>query len=488
MSLSPWWAGFLEHSHHGSLLLFTQGSFVVLFALFFNLYLFLRGRPFARTLYVTAFSLFFYYYNSGDFVALLLFTAVWDHGLGLAIHRTKSKPLRRAWLTLSVASNIGLLSYFKYSGLFLRTWAGWHGQDPSAADLLVPVGLSFFTFQSLSYTIDIYRRKLAPAPSVLDFLFFVSFFPHLIAGPIVRAADFLPQVRKKVRLSLAEMDEAFLLIASGLLKKVIIADTLALRLVDPVFSDPARHTGPECLLGLLGYSAQIYGDFSGYTDLALGLALLMGFRLCVNFDQPYRASSLTEFWQRWHISLSKWLRDYLYIPLGGNRHGKLRTYLNLMISMLLGGLWHGASWRYMAWGGLHGVGLGLERALGVDPARARPSWRKALGVIVTFTAVTIGWSLFRSDSVAHAALILRLSLSKSPWSLWADVLQAQALSVGLIVAGLSMHFLPLSGLAALQDNLGRWPWPFKAVALAAVFLLVWQFQGAGAQPFIYFQF
>ncbi len=168
-----------------------------------------------------------------------------------------------------------------------------HGQDPSAADLLVPVGLSFFTFQSLSYTIDIYRRKLAPAPSVLDFLFFVSFFPHLVAGPIVRAADFLPQVRKKVRLSLAEMDEAFLLIASGLLKKVIIADTLALRLVDPVFSDPARHTGPECLLGLLGYSAQIYGDFSGYTDLALGLALLLGFRLCVNFDQPYRAASLT---------------------------------------------------------------------------------------------------------------------------------------------------------------------------------------------------
>jgi alginate O-acetyltransferase complex protein AlgI len=488
MSFGALWAGFLARADGGQPLLFTEGRFAVVFTLFFSLYLLLRSRPLARTFYVTAFSLLFYYYNSGTFVALLLFTAVWDHGLGLAIHRSRRAAWRKAWLALSVASNIGLLSYFKYSGLLLRTVQAWHGLDPTAGDLLVPVGLSFFTFQSLSYTIDIYRRRLTPAPSVLDFLFFVSFFPHLVAGPIVRAADFLPQVRKKVRLSLAEMDEAFLLLASGLLKKVIIADTLALRLVDPVFSDPARHSGPECLLGLLGYSAQIYGDFSGYTDLALGLALLMGFRLCVNFNQPYRASSLTEFWQRWHISLSKWLRDYLYIPLGGNRLGRLRTLVNLMVTMLLGGLWHGPSWRFMAWGGLHGVGLVLERAAGVDPAKPGGPWRRALGVLLTFSVVTVAWSLFRADSVGQAWQVLALASRGAPASLWGEVLGAQAVSVGLIVLGTAMHFLPLEGLQGLQRALGTWPWPLKASALALGFLVVWQVQGAGALPFIYFQF
>ena len=465
----------------------------------------------ARTLYVTAFSLFFYYRNSGAFVSLLFFTAFWDHGLGLAIHATEDPRARKLWISLSVASNLGLLGYFKYSGLLARTVQALAGHDVSAVDLVVPVGLSFFTFQSLSYTIDIYRRKLAPAPSVLDFLFFVSFFPHLVAGPIVRAADFLPQVRQAASLTLAEMDEAFLLIGAGLLKKVILADSIGLRLVDPIFDNPARHTGPECVLAILGYSVQIYGDFSGYTDLALGIALLMGFRLCENFNQPYRAASLTEFWRRWHMSLSRWLRDYLYVPLGGSRKGTFRTYLNLMLTMLLGGLWHGASWRFMVWGGVHGVGLAIERALGVDPEKALKGWRYVWRTALTFLIVSLAWILFRVESLNGALSLLQGAAQATDLGLWQAVLKAHAWTLVLILVGLLMHWMPLSaegwrrffgrnwlgmlvnavmdsGKGIAQNLSGFAGYFLRALVLALFFLIVWQFQCQGAQPFIYFQF
>ena len=472
----------------GRALMFTQGAFAVLFLGFWALYLPLRRQVLARTLYVTAFSLFFYYKNSGAFVGLLLFTALWDHGLGLLIDASPSARARRLWVSFSVLSNLGLLSYFKYSGLLLRTAQALRGQDATAADLLVPVGLSFFTFQSLSYTIDIYRRKLKPADSILDFLFFVSFFPHLVAGPIVRAADFLPQVRKAARLSAAEMNEAFLLLASGLLKKVIVADTLARGLVDPVFDNPLRHSGPECALAILGYSFQIYGDFSGYTDLALGLALLMGFRLCENFNQPYRSASLTEFWGRWHMSLSKWLRDYLYIPLGGNRKGRWRTYLNLMLTMLLGGLWHGASWRFMGWGGLHGLGLALERALGLDGEGPRAAWKRALRIAATFAVVTLAWVLFRSESLATAGALLGQAAQARDAHLWWQVLAAKRWLLALMLLGAAQQALPIAALGRAQAYFGELPLALQGGALALFFLIVWQFQGAGAQPFIYFQF
>jgi D-alanyl-lipoteichoic acid acyltransferase DltB (MBOAT superfamily) len=472
----------------GQPLLFTQGAFAVLFLLFWALYLPLRRQVLLRTLYVTAFSLFFYYKNSGLFVGLLLFTALWDHGLGLLIHASHDERKRKLWVSFSVLTNLGLLGYFKYSGLLLRTAQALSGHDVSAADLLVPVGLSFFTFQSLSYTIDIYRRKLAPVDNVLDFLFFVSFFPHLVAGPIVRAADFLPQVRKNARLTADEMNEAFLLLASGLFKKVIVADTLARSLVDPVFDNPLRHSAPECALAILGYSFQIYGDFSGYTDLALGLALLMGFRLCENFDQPYRALSLTEFWRRWHMSLSKWLRDYLYIPLGGNRGGVWRTYLNLMLTMLLGGLWHGASWRFMGWGGLHGAGLALERAMGLDAEVGVKGWKRALRVGVTFSFVTLAWVLFRAESLGVAGQLLRQARHATDWQLWQDVLVADRWLMVLMAFGVAQQALPLGYLVQARAAFGRLALPLRSLALALFFLIVWQFQGAGAQPFIYFQF
>lgn len=345
-------------------MIFSSGLFLFLFIGFFIIYKALRKHTLARIIYVTLFSLYFYYKSSGGgYFVLLLVTASSDFLIGQFIDTSNSRLQKKCWVTLSLLVNLGMLGYFKYTNLILSllSQSGRHlgvffgierlQEIPfERVDIFLPVGISFFTFQSLSYIIDIYRGRITPLHRWVDYVFYVSFFPQLVAGPIVRARDFIPQMYKEPTLSRSHFGEGLFLIVCGLFKKAVISDYIGVNFVDRIFDAPLLYSGVENLMGIYGYALQIYCDFSGYSDMAIGLALWLGFRFNINFDSPYQSATITEFWRRWHISLSSWLKDYLYISLGGNRKGKVRTYVNLFITMLLGGLWHGAFIRFIIWG------------------------------------------------------------------------------------------------------------------------------------------
>ena len=350
--------------HRGQPMLFNSVLFLVLFTLFYGIYILLSGEGKSKLIFVILFSLFFYYKSSGLYFLLLVGSICVDFVLAQAIGKAKLRWQRVSLLVVSLLANLGLLGYFKYGNLIHEFFSWSVGIPFEPLDIFLPVGISFFTFQSLSYTIDVYRGTLKPLTHFLDYAFFVSFFPQLVAGPIVRAADFLPQIHRPLFVSKEMFGRAVFLIASGLFKKAVISDYISLNFVDRIFDNPTLYSGLENLMGVYGYALQIYCDFSGYSDMAIGIALLLGFHFKENFNAPYQSTNITEFWRRWHISLSTWLRDYLYISLGGNRKGKTRTYVNLLLTMLLGGLWHGASLRFMLWGGLHGVALAFHKVIG----------------------------------------------------------------------------------------------------------------------------
>jgi len=333
----------------------------------------LRGLTRWNLFTLTA-SYVFYGNYDWHFVALLAGSTVVNQVLANAIHRRDAEASRRLWLIVAVVANLGVLAWFKYKGFFAESASsilGPLGIDiaPPGQALVPPVGISFFTFQALSYVIDTYRRKVEPVP-LLEFAVYLSFFPHLVAGPIVRASEFLPQLRVPRDVRRVDSGLALWLIAAGLFKKVVVSSYLADAIVDPVFRIPQNHQAVDTLLGIYGYAIQIYCDFSGYTDMAIGLALLLGFRFPQNFDAPYTAASLQDFWRRWHMTLSRWLRDYLYIPLGGSQRGPNRALLNLFLTMVIGGLWHGAAWTFIVWGALHGGWLAGERWLGARAPRS----------------------------------------------------------------------------------------------------------------------
>lgn len=329
-------------------LLFNNGFFVYFFALFITIYYAFRNNNLARSYVVSFFSLYFFYKASGWFVLLVVVAAVVNFILSNYIYRTTDKRKKKLLLLTGVLANLGVLFYFKYTNFFLAFSNQFLDTHINPLNIMLPVGISFYTFENLSYTIDVYRGEFEPEKKFINYLLFLSFFPKLVMGPIVRAKDFIPQLHKPYELTEADFAKGFYLIVSGLFKKLIISDYLTLNLVNYVFDDPARHTGLECLIAALAYAIVIYCDFSGYSDVAIGIARWMGIKIPANFLSPYQSKSITEFWRRWHISLSSWLRDYLYIfSLGGNRNGKLLTYVNLIITMLLGGLWHGASWTFV---------------------------------------------------------------------------------------------------------------------------------------------
>ncbi len=392
-------------------LLFNSADFFLLFTLFFAIYLVLINRANLRIVFTLGFSLYFYYLSSGFFFFLLVFSTIVDFILGHFIYHASTKTKSRFFLALSIAINLGLLGYFKYTNFFIGLANDFTGLDLSFKKIFLPVGISFYTFQTMSYSIDVFRRKLVPLTEYItdirsffhrlnDFAFFVTFFPQLVAGPIVRAADFIPQIRKKPVLNKAQLGQAVLLISGGLFKKAVISDYISVNFVDRVFEAPALYSGVENLMAVYGYAIQIYCDFSGYSDMAIGLGLLLGFQLPENFRKPYQAHSIRNFWQRWHISLSTWLRDYLYIPLGGNKKGKGRSYVNLMITMLLGGLWHGAGLVFIIWGGLHGFALAADRFM--DNAKKyfnNPALRSLLILSTVHLAgqVVLLWRFFPQD-------------------------------------------------------------------------------------------
>lgn len=488
-------------------MLFSSGLFFFLFIGFLLLYIPLRRHTFARILYVTLFSLYFYYKSSGLWFGLLVFTATSDFLIAKAMRRKGSFLSPLFLVTLSLCINLGMLAYFKYFN-FLRdlgaaflqsvgTWMdipAWKGLAVERLDIFLPVGISFFTFQSLSYVIDVYRGRIEPLRRWIDYVFYVSFFPQLVAGPIVRARDFIPQIYKTPAVSRDEFGEGLFLILCGLFKKCVISDYISLNFVDRVFDAPLLYTGVENLLGVYGYTLQIYCDFSGYSDMAIGIALLLGYRFNINFDSPYQSATITEFWRRWHISLSSWLKDYLYISLGGNRRGKIRTYINLMLTMLLGGLWHGASMSFILWGGLHGVSLAIHKmVMSAFPGFKKTGgemkpWRRALGILFTFHLVAFGWIMFRAKDMQTVGEILSQIATNFHPEIFLQFVDGYRMVFVLMVVGYVFHFVPHRAERALQRFVTDSPLVVQALLLALAVFIIVQFKSAGVQPFIYFQF
>ncbi len=477
-------------------LIFSSGLFLFLFAGFLFFYGMLRRATTARIVYVILFSLYFYYKSSGIYFLLLLFAATSDYGIARALHRTQRPAMRRLWVALSVAVNLGMLGYFKYTNFLIDIANQFFGEGfLQFRNIFLPVGISFFVFQSMSYTIDIYRRELKPLDNWCDYLFYLSFFPQLVAGPIVRARDFIPQIRRNPVVITREMfGTGVFLILTGLFKKAVISDYISLNFVDRIFDEPLLYSGFECLAGIYGYALQIYCDFSGYSDMAIGIALLLGFRFPKNFDAPYKSATITEFWRRWHISLSSWLRDYLYISLGGNRKGRIRTYVNLLLTMLLGGLWHGAAVRFILWGALHGTALALHKVwLALIPG-AKPSgaqmhwWSRAAGMALTFNLVCFGWLMFRAESMQTVGLMLHQIFYNFNPAIVPQVLAGYTGAFLLIALGYGLHLLPASVDAAARQAVVRSPLLLQVTMAAAMIWLVMQVKSSDIQPFIYFQF
>ena len=437
-------------------------------------------RPF-----ILAVSYFFYGWVDPRWVLLLVGSSIVNTFAAQVIARTPSDTVRKRALVAAIVFDVGLLATFKYLGFFVDSANDALndvelGTPLPLMQVVLPIGISFFTFQAISYVVDVYRRD-TPAASLGDVAILQAFFPHLVAGPIVRANELLPQLRTPRDPRVVLAGPALLLIAGGFVKKTLVADELARRVVDPVFNDPLGHSGPEALLAIYGFAGQIYCDFSGYTDMAIGLALLLGFKLPQNFDRPYTATSLRQFWRRWHMTLSRWLRDYFYIPLGGNRHGPRRTYRNLMATMLIGGLWHGAAWTFVIWGGIHGVALSGERAL-----RARIGDRQIpplVGWFVTFNVVCLAWVFFRAPDLATAFDVLGRVGAGGPSPL------VTLPVVALAVAAVAVQTVPPGWWHSAEAWLVARPAIAQGLALGLLIVAADAAVGEqGVAPFIYYRF
>jgi D-alanyl-lipoteichoic acid acyltransferase DltB (MBOAT superfamily) len=472
-------------------MLFNTADFAWFFA---AVLLSLRALPHrAQNRFLLLASYVFYGAWDWRFTGLLALSTLVDFAIARALYREDAPRRRRALVVVSLVVNLGILGYFKYAGFFadsLRDLLSAFGVEvpPFALQVILPVGISFYTFQTLSYTIDVYRRQLEPVRNLLDFALYVAFFPQLVAGPIERGARLLPQVLAPRRFGLEALGSGGWLILWGLFKKVVIADNLG-RLVDAVFAPGAAPSGGELLLAIHAFSIQIYCDFSGYTDIARGSARILGFDLMLNFRLPYFATSPADFWHRWHVSLSTWLRDYLYIPLGGNRSGRTRTYRNLLITMVLGGLWHGAAWPFVLWGAFHGLLLCLHRALRPWLERLAPASRAGAAlwwgvrVAVTYHLVAFGFFLFRSTSLAQIERLLAALCDGLAPGLAGEWLLPFAVLCAPLLA-----FQVVQAASGELEPLGRWPLPARVLVCAAVLAGLLLFGEDGGNAFIYFQF
>jgi alginate O-acetyltransferase complex protein AlgI len=439
-------------------------------------------------------SYFFYMSWNVACGGLILFTSSVDYFVGGRL-ATMKHPTHRKWLlAASLTTNLGVLAFFKYANFILvntHSLLNWLGIEISlgALNIILPVGISFFTFQSMSYTIDVYRGHLPPCRRLPDFLLFVSFFPQLVAGPIVRAADLLPQFNERKRATAEDIETGIAHFLLGAVKKTVISDQIAGH-VDLIFSNPASYDAPTLLLGVLGYAVQIYCDFSGYSDMAIGTARILGYRFGANFQMPYSAASITEFWRRWHISLSTWLRDYLYISLGGNRQGRWRTYRNLMITMLLGGLWHGASWNFILWGALHGGALAVHRVwqesranVWMDQQVIRRWLGRIIGHGLTLGVVLIGWILFRAQTFDGAWEYLNRIFT---WSSDGARLGSPFI-LPMVFAVAIVHLITPKDYDWAEQTPRR-SVPTRIAAYTMLLLLIICLGATDAAPFIYFQF
>lgn len=467
-------------------MLFHTFHFLIFFSIVFTVYWVLSGNR-LRKLWLLVASCYFYVSWNPWLISLILLSASVDYVVALRLERVASPAMRRALLILSISFNLGLLLYFKYTNFFLDTVAPainllGIGFRPPLVHLILPLGISFYTFETISYIVDVYQGRQPPVRNILDYALYIMFFPHLVAGPIVRPHDFLPQLTTVKCWSWFRLRLGLQLFLLGLFKKAVIADSLA-PLVDMVFLSPNTFDTAAIWVAVLCYAVQIYCDFSGYSDMAIGLAHTLGYHLPANFRLPYLAADISEFWRRWHITLSTWLRDYLYIPLGGSRHGTTLTHRNLLLTMLLGGLWHGANWTFAIWGIYHGVLLILHR---VCP---RPAWinspaLRPLFVLVTFLSVCVGWVFFRAQEIGEATAILkRLVVPTSGNSLTAV---AALVGGSLLILVFGSHLLV--GCTDFVRRLRRLPPPVMGAVLGVTVLLIQLLIPEASQAFIYFQF
>ncbi len=486
-------------------LLFTRPAFWIYFMLVFAVFSLIYKNTFWRNTWLFVVSMFFYYKSSGLFFSLIIASVIINFLIGNRIFKSQKPWQKKSWVAVSVVYNLGWLVYFKYTYFFsglMNQWLGTHfevhdwllsginsmwGSHFDAAMIILPVGISFYTFQIISYIIDLYRREVEPIKNILDFGFYITFFPQLVAGPIVRASSFVPQMYQAFRLHKDEAAQGLFLILNGLVKKIVIADYISINFVDRVFDNPMSYSGFENLMAVYGYSIQIYCDFSGYTDIAIGLALWMGFRLHINFNSPYIATNITEFWHRWHISLSTWLKDYLYIPLGGNRKGKIRTYINLFLTMLIGGLWHGANLRFIIWGGLHGLYLAAHK-LWLTFIPEQNSKLRVLRIFITFNLVTITWMAFRARSMESVRQMFSQIFYNFKGAFAWEIVTAYRLVFILILTAFLIHWLPVKWKDWYRGKFVLMPLYLKIVLTLITVFVVTQFTTAGLQPFIYFQF
>jgi len=531
--------------------LYFWGFFLIVLVFYSLLY---KKKP-TRNVYLWLVSLFFYYKTGGLFLFILVFSTIVDFFIGQAIYNARSQTGKKTWLALSLTITLFVLAFFKYDIFFTETvnallgtrfdvinhGAAWSnmflGTHFDIGKLLPPVGISFFTFQTISYSIDVYRGLIKPVTRLSDYGFFVSFFPQLVAGPIVRAWQFIPQISKDYTVSREEFGIAVFMILKGLTKKLFIGDFIALNLIDRVFANPVSYSGFENLMGLYGYSLQVYCDFSGYTDIAIGLALLMGFRLPKNFNSPYKAKNVGEFWKRWHMSLSSWLKDYLYIPMGGNRgaspftyisltlllafvvllSGKLwlipvlagvlglsavfmyfspafrlgiSTNINLMMTMLIGGLWHGANWMFVIWGGLNGLGLVVYKFWRkISPWENSSHWTANFWkIFITFNFITFTRIWFRGESMQGTTDLMNQIAGNFGMAQVPAMLLSYWKVFAIMILGFVLHWLP----GSLKDKGMNWfvavPVYQKVIISTIVVFIIYQAVSAGLQPFIYFRF
>lgn len=473
-------------------MLFTGGTYYAFLIAVFFAYWAVAARVRFRVGFLVAASCFFYFVAGGWALLLLGAISSIDFTTTRWMARLNNQRARKILLAVSLVTDIGTLCAFKYANFFIDSTVGAFsllGVAPlSHANIIAPIGISFFIFQSLAYVIDVYRKDSEPARSYPEYLAFVSFFPTIVAGPILRARQLLPQLRSRLMIDSETGGQALFLIAIGLIKKIAIADYLSANLVDRVFDFPERFSSLEVLAAVYGYALQIYADFSGYSDIAIGSAMLLGFKLPENFNAPYRAASLPEFWRRWHISLSTWLRDYVFFSIAGRRTRKAGVlYCALVVTMLAGGLWHGPAWTFVAWGLIHGIGLAAAREWSSLRKRFAPPpaarWSRVLAILTTFHFVCFAWIFFRADSLPNAFAVLhklsRLNIDTSNLPL------PVVLLVGL---ALTAHWIPNGVCDAARDGFVRLPATAQACALFVIAVGLYLIASSEVVPFIYVRF
>lgn len=473
-------------------LLFNTGLFMMLFLVFMTVYELLRNFRTAQTIFTILFSLYFYYKSSAECVVMLLGICLSDYILGRMMGFFERRWIRKIIVSLGVIIDLGLLVYFKYFSLMASAWASLQGVDFDPLQIIVPAGISFITFRSISYLVDVYRGDLQPEKSLLDYTLCLTFFAPLLAGPVVRASDLLPQIKARQSATGEMTSQGLMLIMIGLVKKVVIADYISGGFVTRIFDNPALYSGFECLMGCIGFTIQIYCDFSGYSDMAIGIALLCGYRFKDNFRAPFKSQNPAEFWHRWHISLSTWLRDYLYIPLGGSRCGKFRTYANLFTTMVIGGIWHGAGIMYIFWGiyqGLILVGHRIIKIFWKIPDSFKGSVPvRCVNVFLTFVVTLIGFTIFRCPDFETFTTICHQIAGSFHGDIALQFIGAYAAIAAAIIGGFAMHYAPTSWNNRASGLYTSMPLAIQGLVLAIVIFLIIQASSSDLVPFIYLQY